>query len=56
MPQWKDHIYVVGLDPSLGTGGDPSAIQVYCAKCDARYEEIMEVRVIDEPNENDESE
>jgi hypothetical protein len=25
----RDHIYVVGLDPSLGTGGDPAAIQVY---------------------------
>ena len=23
------HIYVVGLDPSLGTGGDPAAIQVF---------------------------
>jgi hypothetical protein len=25
----KDRIYVVALDPSLGTGGDPAAIQVY---------------------------
>lgn len=25
----KDAIYVVSLDPSLGTGGDPSAIQVF---------------------------
>ena len=25
----KDHIYIVALDPSLGTGGDPSAIQVF---------------------------
>jgi hypothetical protein len=25
----RDKIYVVGLDPSLGTGGDPSAIQVF---------------------------
>jgi hypothetical protein len=25
----KGHIYCVGLDPSLGTGGDPSAIQIY---------------------------
>jgi len=25
----KDCIYVVGLDPSLGTGGDPAAIQVF---------------------------
>ena len=25
----KDKIYVVGLDPSLGTGGDPAAIQVF---------------------------
>lgn len=25
------HIYVVALDPSLGTGGDPSAIQVFDA-------------------------
>jgi hypothetical protein len=25
----KGNIYCVGLDPSLGTGGDPSAIQIY---------------------------
>jgi len=25
----KTHIYVVALDPSLGTGGDPAAIQVF---------------------------
>ena len=25
----KDKTYIVGLDPSLGTGGDPSAIQVF---------------------------
>jgi hypothetical protein len=25
----RDRIYCVGLDPSLGTGGDPSAIQVF---------------------------
>lgn len=25
----KDNIYVVALDPSLGTGGDPAAIQIY---------------------------
>jgi hypothetical protein len=25
----RDRIYVVGLDPSLGTGGDPAAIQVF---------------------------
>jgi hypothetical protein len=25
----KGHIYCVGLDPSLGTGGDPAAIQIY---------------------------
>ncbi len=25
----KNHTYLVGLDPSLGTGGDPAAIQVY---------------------------
>jgi hypothetical protein len=25
----QDKIYVVGLDPSLGTGGDPAAIQVW---------------------------
>ena len=25
----KDKIYVIGLDPSLGTGGDPAAIQVF---------------------------
>ena len=28
----KDEIYVVSLDPSLGTGGDPAAIQVFEAK------------------------
>lgn len=25
----RDKIYVIGLDPSLGTGGDPAAIQVF---------------------------
>jgi hypothetical protein len=25
----RDRIYVVGLDPSLGTGGDPAAIEVF---------------------------
>jgi hypothetical protein len=25
----KDHIYTVALDPSMGTGGDPAAIQVF---------------------------
>jgi hypothetical protein len=25
----KDRIYVIALDPSLGTGGDPAAIQVF---------------------------
>jgi hypothetical protein len=25
----KDNIYVIALDPSLGTGGDPAAIQIY---------------------------
>lgn len=28
-PIRKDGIYVVSLDPSLGTGGDPAAIQVF---------------------------
>jgi hypothetical protein len=28
----KDRIYVIALDPSLGTGGDPAAIQVFEAK------------------------
>lgn len=28
-PIKKDSIYVVALDPSLGTGGDPAAIQVF---------------------------
>lgn len=28
-PVKKDSIYVVALDPSLGTGGDPAAIQVF---------------------------
>jgi len=27
----KGHIYTVALDPSLGTGGDPSAIQIFDA-------------------------
>ena len=27
----KNHIYAIGLDPSLGTGGDPAAIQVFDA-------------------------
>ena len=27
----RDHIYIVALDPSLGTGGDPAAIQVFNA-------------------------
>lgn len=27
----KGHIYVVALDPSLGTGGDPAAIQIFDA-------------------------
>ena len=27
----RGHIYIVALDPSLGTGGDPAAIQVYDA-------------------------
>ena len=28
-PPQRDRIYVVALDPSLGTGGDPAAIQVF---------------------------
>jgi intein/homing endonuclease len=28
-PVRKDQVYVVALDPSLGTGGDPAAIQVF---------------------------
>lgn len=28
-PIRKDQVYVVALDPSLGTGGDPAAIQVF---------------------------
>jgi hypothetical protein len=28
-PIRKDQVYVVALDPSLGTGGDPSAIQIF---------------------------
>jgi len=28
----KNHIYIVALDPSLGTGGDPAAIEVFDAK------------------------
>jgi len=27
----RDHIYIVALDPSLGTGGDPAAIEVFDA-------------------------
>jgi hypothetical protein len=28
-PIYKDRMYIVALDPSLGTGGDPAAIQVF---------------------------
>lgn len=31
-PIEKDKIYLVALDPSLGTGGDPAAIQIFEAK------------------------
>ena len=31
-PLSPEGIYVIGLDPSLGTGGDPAAIQVFEAK------------------------
>ena len=31
-PPQPGQIYVVGLDPSLGTGGDPAAIQIFEAK------------------------
>lgn len=27
----RDHVYIIALDPSLGTGGDPAAIQVFDA-------------------------
>jgi len=27
----RNHVYIVALDPSLGTGGDPAAIEVYDA-------------------------
>ena len=37
----KDEIYVVALDPSLGTGGDPAAIQVFEA---STTEQIAEWR------------
>ena len=36
-----DSIYVIGLDPSLGTGGDPAAIQVFDA---STTEQIAEWR------------
>jgi hypothetical protein len=35
----KDRIYVVALDPSLGTGGDPSAIQVFEANTTSQIAE-----------------
>jgi hypothetical protein len=35
----KGNIYIVALDPSLGTGGDPSAIQVFEAKTNRQVAE-----------------
>ena len=35
----KGRIYVVALDPSLGTGGDPSAIQVFEANSTSQVAE-----------------
>ena len=35
----KGNLYVVGLDPSIGTGGDPAAIQIFDART---YEQIGE--------------
>ena len=35
----KDRIYVIGLDPSLGTGGDPCAIQVWEANTNTQIAE-----------------
>jgi hypothetical protein len=35
----KDRIYVVALDPSLGTGGDPAAIQVFEANTTSQVAE-----------------
>lgn len=35
----KGNIYLVSLDPSLGTGGDPSAIQVFEAKTNKQVAE-----------------
>jgi hypothetical protein len=35
----KDRIYVVALDPSLGTGGDPAAIQVFEANTTSQIAE-----------------
>ena len=52
----KDHTYFIGLDPSLGTGGDPAAIQVFempgCKQiaewCDNKTPVQRQVRILQE--------
>jgi len=52
----KDHTYFIALDPSLGTGGDPSAIQVFempgCKQvaewCDNKTPVQRQVRILQE--------
>lgn len=42
----KDSIYVVALDPSLGTGGDPAAIQVFEAESAEQVAEWQHNRTV----------
>ena len=52
----RDHTYFIGLDPSLGTGGDPAAIQVFempgCKQiaewCDNKTPVQRQVRILQE--------
>jgi hypothetical protein len=46
----KDMIYVLGLDPSLGTGGDPCAIQIYEANTTTQIGEWVDNKT-DIPNQ-----
>ena len=56
----KDRIYVVALDPSLGTGGDPAAIQVFEADTTTQVAEWChnkttipeQIRILSEINEH----
>ena len=52
----KDHTYIIGLDPSLGTGSDPAAIQVFevpglkqvAEWCDNKTPVQRQVRILQE--------